>query len=262
MQYSTFRVDINSFGPVLNEEHTEFKWAALDDLPEPIHPAVSEILAAMRLAADIAVDEAIIPRDEGLPIATDSNTVRSYDLDGRMHVSKTPISKAIVNPYYGREIPGWKKLGLDPERKYKLLRDPVELKKAAPTFNNLPVLKRHVAVSATDHKPDDVIGSTGTDAAFEAPYLVNSLVVWASKDIEQIEEDLKRELSCAYRYRPDMTPGVYEGEAYDGVMRDIVGNHLAVVASGRAGPDVLVQDADLDAQSWLMIERELTAFAA
>jgi uncharacterized protein len=82
-----------------------------------------------------------------------------------------------------------------------------------------------------------VIGSTGTDAAFETPYLRNSLVVWARDAIEDIESEIKKELSSAYRYRADMTPGTYEGMPYDGVMRDIVGNHVALVDSGRAGPD-------------------------
>jgi len=40
-----------------------------------------------------------------------------------------------------------------------------------------------------------------------------------------------------------MTPGSYENERYDGVMRDIVGNHVALVKEGRAGPDVVVGDS-------------------
>ncbi len=40
-----------------------------------------------------------------------------------------------------------------------------------------------------------------------------------------------------------MTPGSYNGEAYDGVMRDIAGNHVALVVQGRAGADVLVNDS-------------------
>ena len=51
-----------------------------------------------------------------------------------------------------------------------------------------------------------------------------------------------RELSCAYRYTPDFTPGKYEGTPYDFVMRAIRGNHVALVEEGRAGPDVVVAD--------------------
>ncbi|WP_199085960.1 DUF2213 domain-containing protein [Bosea sp. ASV33] len=176
--------------------------------------------------------------------ALDRSTVRSYDRDGRMRVAVSNISRAAVNPYLGREIPDWEKLGLNPDRTYKLYRDPEELAKAAPSFNGLPLLSRHVPVSADDHQPDLVVGSTGDSATFDTPFLRNSLVIWARDAIEGVEAEVKKELSCAYRYRADMTPGkTPEGEAYDGVMRDIVGNHVSLVKEGRAGPDVVVGDA-------------------
>ena len=66
-----------------------------------------------------------------MEIACDSKLLnRRYDADGRLHILRTPISKATVNPYYGREIPDADKLGLEPERVYYLLRDPGELAKA------------------------------------------------------------------------------------------------------------------------------------
>ena len=46
-------------------------------------------------------------------IAFDRASVRNYDADGRMHVERTPISKANVCEYWGREIPGAEALGLD-----------------------------------------------------------------------------------------------------------------------------------------------------
>jgi hypothetical protein len=61
--------------------------------------------------------------------------------------------------------------------------------------------------------------------------------------IDLVESEIQKELSSAYRYRADMTPGSYEGENYDGVMRDIVGNHVALVKEGRAGSDVVVGDS-------------------
>lgn len=174
-----------------------------------------------------------------------SGSVREKDADGRLHVARSNISKANVCEYLGREIPGAEQLGLDPDRRYRLLRDPVELERAAPTFNRLPVLSRHVPIDAETHDPDLVIGSTGENATFEAPYLHNSLVFWPQAAIDNIESGDQRQLSSAYRYRADMTPGTYQGEPYDGVMRDIVGNHVALVREGRAGPDVIVGDSSL-----------------
>jgi len=189
-------------------------------------------------------------------IAFDRASVRRIDRDGRMHVEVSPISKANVCPYYGREIPGADVLGLDPQRLYKLFRDPEELAKAAPTFNNLPLTSRHVPLSAEEPHKDIVVGSTGTDADFIAPYLRNSLVIWDAQAIEGVESEKQRELSCGYWYRADMTPGEFEGVSFDGVMRDILGNHVTLVPSGRSGDDVMVMDAALEVQKPPPVHKE------
>ena len=176
-------------------------------------------------------------------LAFDRASVRSYDADGMLHVAKTPISKANVCVYYGKEIPDGELLGLIPDKEYRLLRDPEELRKAAPTFNNKPVLNTHIAVSVLKPPKESIVGSTGTNSSFEYPYLNNSLGLYDIDSIIGIESKQQCEISSSYRYRLDMTPGVYEGEAYDGVMRDIVCNHVAIVPSGRAGPDVFVYDS-------------------
>lgn len=176
-------------------------------------------------------------------LAFDRATVRRIDVDGRLHVEISNISKATVNPYRGNEIPDWEALGLDANRIYFLLRDPQELEKAAPTFNNIPLLSKHIPVSAAEPQKEFVVGATGSNASYQAPYLKNSLVVWDAVAIALIESEEQKELSSAYRYRADMTPGVYEGVAHDGVMRDIRGNHVALVEVGRAGPDVVVGDS-------------------
>lgn len=177
-------------------------------------------------------------------LAFDRATVRTIDVDGRMHVEISNISKATVNPYRGSEIPDWEALGLDANRIYFLLRDPEELARAAPTFNNIPLLSKHIPVSAAEPQKEFVVGATGSNASYQAPYLKNSLVVWDAVAIALIESEEQKELSSAYRYRADMTPGVYEGVAHDGVMRDIRGNHVALVEVGRAGPDVVVGDSN------------------
>lgn len=179
-------------------------------------------------------------------IALDRASVREVDQDGRLHVEITNISKANVCPYLGKEIPGYEEMGLDPERIYKLLRHPDELARATATFNNQPLLSQHVPVFAADYAEQAkkfVVGATGSDAVFEPPYLRNSLVVWDGAAISAIKSGEQRELSCGYHYEPDMTPGIHDGEKYDGVMRNIVGNHVALVREGRAGPDVVVGDS-------------------
>ncbi len=200
----------------------------------------SSISAALSLATMSGYRSAT---DSALHLALDRDSVREKDGDGRMRVKVTNLSKATVNPYRGKEIPGWAELGLDPDKIYQMFRDPDELKKAADSANGVQLLAKHVPVSAEDHQPWDVVGATGTDAKFEHPYLTNSLHVWSQAAIDAIESDAKKELSMGYHYKPDMTPGNFDGKPYDGVMRDIRINHVALVKDGRAGPDVMVGDS-------------------
>ncbi|MGX8249454.1 DUF2213 domain-containing protein, partial [Escherichia coli] len=50
------------------------------------------------------------------------------------------------------------------------------------------------------------------------------------------------ELSASYWYKANMVPGEFQGEAYDGTMLDIHGNHVALVARGRIGRDAIISD--------------------
>lgn len=171
-----------------------------------------------------------------------SASARRMDENGYMHVASSHITKATVNPYYGAEIPGWEAAGLDPQKVYYGLRDPQELQKSLPTWAGLPLHIEHHVDSADDPQKLTRVGSVGTDVRWEAPYVDAPLTVWDRQAITAIEDGSFRELSCAYRYTPDFTPGVYEGTPYDFVMRDIRGNHVALVEEGRAGPDVVVAD--------------------
>ncbi len=176
-------------------------------------------------------------------IALDRASVRTIDsTSGHLHVSVTNISKANVCPYNGSEIPDAERLGLQPNRVYMLLRDPAELKKAAPTFEGKPLLDLHKPQSAADHDHNLTVGSV-SNIRWSEPYLQASLAVWDGEAIEGIQDDSARGLSSGYYYEADMTPGEYKGVKYDGVMRNIRGNHVALVERGRAGPDVMVGDS-------------------
>jgi hypothetical protein len=194
-------------------------------------------------------------------LAFDKSTVRTIDQFGRMHVSVSNISKAAVNPYRGNEILEWQSLGLDPDKVYYLLRDPAELEKAAPTFNNIPILNKHVPVTVEKPEKEHVVGSTGTDAALADPYLRNSLVIWDAVAIAGINTKQQCELSSAYWYEADMTPGTFGGVRYDGIMRNIRGNHVALVDVGRAGPDVIVGDSKLLENPKMSGKKKLSAKA-
>ncbi|QXZ19083.1 DUF2213 domain-containing protein [Lelliottia amnigena] len=177
-------------------------------------------------------------------LAFDRASVRTFDGNGRLQVKVSNISKANVCPYFGREIPGADKLGLDPEKIYRLWRHPDELKKAVATFNNIPLLSIHTPDFPGDPPHESRVGVTHSNAAFDGTYLTNGLSVWDNSAIAGIETEEQEELSSSYQYVADMTPGTTpNGEVYDGIMREIIGNHVALVETGRAGSDVLVADS-------------------
>lgn len=263
LAYHTFGVKVpQSFAPTLNPEHTGYAWASLDMLPRPLHPAVEKTLRErIGLADDMhpeardAMRDGLLKyldeeptepehaTDSALRLALDRDSVRSIDKDGRMTVAVANISKACVSPYLGKEIPGYKELGLDADKVYNLLRHPDELAKAAPTFNGVQLLKIHKPVNADDHRKNDIVGTTGTTAEFDGTYLKNSLHIWSQDGIDLIESGKQRELSPGYHYVPVMTPGNFDGMHFDGIMTNIVGNHVALVEDGRTGPDVVVGDS-------------------
>ena len=180
---------------------------------------------------------------------TQDKSMRTTDAQGFLHVEMSNISKANVCPYRGNEIPDWESLGLDAHKIYQMLRPADELKKAASTFNMLPLMDKHIPVSAFNLDDPEIkshlVGTTGDSAQFQGQYLTNRLVIHQKSAIENIVNHSQRELSCGYRYTPDMTPGTFDGIRYDGKMTDIIGNHVALVDEGRAGPDVMVEDGKL-----------------
>lgn len=76
-------------------------------------------------------------------ILMDSKSKRSIDRNGFMHVELCSITKESVDPYFGREIPKHKELGLVPDRIYYGWRKGEELEKAAKTFCGLPLMRDH-----------------------------------------------------------------------------------------------------------------------
>lgn len=176
-------------------------------------------------------------------LALDKASRRRLDDNGYLHVSQTHLTKEQVAPYWGKEIPGHEEHGLDPEKIYYAYRSGEELEKAKDTFNGMPLLILHKQDSADAPLKELRVGSIGTTPQWDEPYLDNALTVTDKAAIDQIMDGSLKEISCGYFFDPDFTPGFFNGVAYDFVMRNIRGNHVALVKEGRAGPDVYVQDA-------------------
>lgn len=172
-------------------------------------------------------------------------TARTFDENGYLHVSTSNITKEQVVPYVGDTIPGWRELGLKPKAIYQIYRPAAEIEKAVETFNGLPLSLDHWEMDAANMPKDKIVGSLGTDAAFDAPYLTNSLTVTDADAIKRINSGEFRDLSAGYLCDVVMESGIFDGKSYDGRMKNIRGNHVALVREGRAGHDVRVADSAL-----------------
>lgn len=165
--------------------------------------------------------------------AFDKKTSRSKDADGRMRVKDCVLSTAEVNPYRGREIPKNDELGLDANKVYELWRAPEELRRAVPTFEGVPLMIKHIPQTAEAPRKEYIGGSVHS-VTFDGKQLRGDLLVFDGVAIDLIESDTLSDLSCGYRYDPVMQSGDADGTHYDGVMRNIQGNHVALVDDGRA----------------------------
>lgn len=174
-------------------------------------------------------------------------TKREIDLNGWLEVKDNPISKVGVFDYLGSEIGA-----PDPGKIYKVLRPEEELAdpECIKSFKLLPFIDDHAMLGAEDEgktpaEQKGVQGMIGEQVYFDAPYLRGNIkiVSEATKNlIKNGRQKGKVDLSPGYRCRYDFTPGVFNGQHYDAIQRDIRGNHLALVDRGRTGPDVAIQD--------------------
>lgn len=166
---------------------------------------------------------------------------RRKDDNGFLHVDACHITKEQVVGYYGREIPGWEALNLEPDRLYNVYRPADEIEKAAATFDGLPLQLQHHIDSANEPQKDFRVGSISRPA-WNAPYLDCDLHITDGAAIDAIEHGDFKEISAAYLYEPTLEHGTFDGTEYEIVMRNIRGNHVALVEKGRAGADVVVAD--------------------
>ena len=256
------------FCPTIDAEHVAWCWAPLAHPPQPTHPGIVKMLEEVGTEVS-AFDDATLAPNGTLPVgkrahdifALDRETVRTTDGDGHLHVASSVVSAAQVNDYMAEEIPGWEALGLVKGRIYALLRDPVELEKAAATWHGKPLLIVHRGQTADDHDREVTVGSV-SNPVWEFPNIKAELTVWDGEAITGIENGTMKDLSSGYRYRPVMEPGEFQGVHYDGRMVDIYGNHVAIVKQGRViGAFVGDSAPDFDA-IWEKIEMALDTKAA
>lgn len=177
-------------------------------------------------------------------IYASDESARVYDLNGWPEIKGNPISKVGVFDYLGADISP----ELVPDQIYKVYRPEEELSKleTIESFKLLPWTDEHAMLGSEDEgltspEKKGVHGVIGEDVYFEDGYLKGNIKIF-SKKLANLIEDGKKELSIGYRCLYDLVSGVYDGQKYDAVQRNIRGNHLATVSEGRSGHDVSVLD--------------------
>ncbi len=173
-------------------------------------------------------------------IIADSN--RTYTRENYLKVENCTLTAACVNEYLGKEIRGYEKFGMSPDRAYRILRPKKELEKALETLNDLPLMDEHYFVTPENQHKDKWLGMVSGHARFEGDEVVNSIAIWDPKAVKYIEKADKNEyggkkdLSVGYSYELVPKRGTYKGQAYDYIMQNIEGNHVALVKEGRVDP--------------------------
>ncbi len=226
VEFTTFLAKIDRSGPTLDDEHTEFTWADLASPPQPLHPGVAKTLkkyAANRHGADAA------------------ESARVEDLNGFVTVERNPISRAGVFQYLGSSIDRH----AEPNRIYNVYRPAEEFTpETIASFKLLPIVDDHTMLGPRDAgltpaELKGVHGTIGEEVAFEDNVLYATIRVF-SETLRDLIEGGKRALSLGYRCVYERASGIFDGQRYDYIQRNLRGNHLALVDAARC--DVAVLD--------------------
>lgn len=247
-----FRHDCERFDVLLCDESDGFVWTTREDLPQPLHPGVAEAIEAefSRQETADAMDWAEMVAIGDAWALDKAESARSIDVNGWFEVKGNPLSKVGIFEYRGAQIPG----APDPTKMYRVYRPAEELgaPECVESFRLIPWIDNHVMLGDEDMgltpaERKGVQGVVGEDTyfdpdAFEGGGLFGNIKVF-SQSLATLIEAGKRELSAGYRCRYEWEAGTWNGQAYDCVQRQIRGNHLASVHSGRMGPEVAVLDS-------------------
>ena len=139
-------------------------------------------------------------------------------------------------------------LGLDgdPNRVVRLLRPPEEVFSvdAIKSFEAAPVTLNHPAegwVTAKNWR--NLTRGEAVGLGQDGEHLAGELRVRDEEAVRAIENRDKEQLSAGYAFDLDPTAGTSpSGEAYDGIQRNIRGNHFAIVGAARGGNTCRIAD--------------------
>ena len=119
------------------------------------------------------------------------------------------------------------------ERRELRLPEEVFAEKSLASYKGKPIIVTHDARYVdTDNVKEESIGTILSEGYRDGDDVRAEIII---HDTDSLKKYKMRELSCGYNLRLDETPGVWEGQPYDAIQRDIEINHLALVDKARAG---------------------------
>lgn len=183
-----------------------------------------------------------------------SKHVKRYDVGKLQSAQKTPQG-FLRAPAYATRVGVFSYRQPDGTIR-KEYRPPEEVFKpdSLATLSGIPLTNKHPAeLLSPANTTKYQVGYTGDTVEPEGAFVSTGVTIVDAKTISEIEAGEKRELSCGYVCDLEDTPGIFEGESYDCVQRNIVYNHLAIVGKGRAGPQARLH---LDSSDAVMVDNQ------
>lgn len=160
--------------------------------------------------------------------------------NGFLICKNVPIARTGEQEYLGSEI------GIEDERKDQLIS---VIRDEADVFQPETLASFEGAIFTDDHPSAEEVNTQNVQylqrgfvkdvrcgEGDDADKIVADIIVTDPVTIGEIVEDGKREISCGYK----CTYEEVDGKIYQ---REIRGNHVALVDSGRAGKDVAIKDS-------------------
>ncbi len=152
------------------------------------------------------------------------------------------IARSGFQDYYAGEL---ELEGRDLDEKLVIYRPPTEVfkKDSMQSFAGKPV--------TNDHPPELVdinnikkyqVGFSGETVTKDSDNNIETILTINDKQAVADIESGKCEVSNGYTADIEMKPGHAEGRAYDGIQKNIKGNHIAIVEKGRAGKQCKLSD--------------------
>lgn len=152
--------------------------------------------------------------------------------------------------------------GMDPMKVIRLHRPLEEVFDAASmaSFEGKPITIEHPPVAVTSDNWSELAKGDVRGIGRSGDLMTGTLVI-RSKDAIEAVQDGKVQLSNGYTFELDMTSGTTaDGRAYDGIQRNIRGNHVALVDAARCGSACRIADSQpkLEGKTMADAKRKVT----